>query len=570
MLSALLVAACDSKRQRYQSPVEWQLSNGESLAYRISAEWTTGAGGDQKDRRNSSGYLFVDVDSDGEARIHQDVRHFGLSSMELKPGGSNYFFPLPESSLTGNTLVQSLTIKGLGSRAASPDIKVSETLTKIVDDGKVVRLNFSRTGKVTGHTTFGEDLEEEGHGTFDLTAGRYERLERTTKTKSGPFGGANATLVRLTLEFDLEQSKVRTKRFKQFHQPPISAEALDEYLKVNPAESEIAKAVRDLHNGVPRTFLSFHLRANPLATWKRAMAMSPGEQRVFANGALKGHLESGERLQQELVSWLKSELQKSPALENAVAGIQDERLREQLISLTSLNDPQKDGIVRRAVESLEVIDAQKAGPSVLLNAEGHQFTRFGLALQAEGQDYRALVPVLIQVLEKALASPSASFDGGDFSARWLQNLMLRPFGKDAEAWKGFWEANKTKPYCHLIIESAGLESEWLANKALSKLATCHDSREVTDYLAARVENDRGETRHFSALSLAEHRDKRAIPVLIDLLAGDNQQLQAMALVALANFHNTTLGYTPENDDESRAAALRRWRAWATSSTTPIK
>jgi HEAT repeat protein len=70
--------------------------------------------------------------------------------------------------------------------------------------------------------------------------------------------------------------------------------------------------------------------------------------------------------------------------------------------------------------------------------------------------------------------------------------------------------------------------------------------------------------------LAEHKDERAIPVLMDMLADDNSQVRGMALVALAYFHDTTLGYDPEGDTGNRAAALRRWRAWAAATLAPSK
>jgi len=340
-------------------------------------------------------------------------------------------------------------------------------------------------------------------------------------------------------------------------------EELADYLKANPVESEIRSAVRKFNShGMPTTFLFFHLRANPVATWQQAMALSTEEQESFVSG-VSFHVGRGQRLPQALVDWFKVELQNKSTLENAVANMQDERLRKQLVILAALSAPDKKMTARRAGDSLRAIDVQKMGPKALLTVDEQQFMEFGMALQADGQDYRALVPVLIEVLERSATSSSTSeMPIDDICVQWLEGLVSRSFRKDVKAWKVFWEANKTKPYCQWMIEAAGQGAPLLVNNALSKLSTCRQSHEAADYLATRLQKDTGDTRHIAALSLAEHKDSRAVPVLIEMLAGDNQQLRAMALVALANFHNTTFGYAPENAAASRAAALRRWRAWA--------
>jgi hypothetical protein len=577
LLSAFVLAGCASKSGQ-PTTILWQLPKSESLAYKVTAEGGAVVDGEDKGKQDFSGYLYVDVDGEGSANIRLETGQpiFGMTSMALKADASNFFFPLPEAPIAGKPLAQKMTIKGLGNTAnqTNPDLEVSETLTKTAANGSSASLNFSRKGKAVGATPLGLELDEDGKGTFDLQAGRYQRLERTTKmTMSGDFGGESTNMaltVKLTLEFDAERSKTRTKERAQLREPPVSAEELAEYLKANPADVEIAAAVRKLSNNMPTAYLFFHLRANPVATWKRAMELPAEEQETFVSG-VSFHVGRGQRLPQPLVDWMKSELPNQPALENAVANMQDERLREQLVSLAALSGPDKEWIARRAGDSLRAIDAQKAGPGALLTAGEREFMEIGHALQAEGQDYKALVRVLIQVLEKAVNSSSKStMPLDDLSVQWLEGLASRSFRKDVKAWKEFWEVNMDKPYCQWMIEAAGQDTPLLVNNALSKLSTCRDSKAATDYLATRVEKDSGDSRHLAALSLAEHKDQRAVPVLIDMLAGDNQQLRAMALVALANFHNTTLGYDPEGDDAIRAAALRRWRAWAKAPSDPSK
>ena len=560
ILASLVLTACGSKPGE-QSALRWQLASNESLVYRVTGQGSAVVDGDARGAQEVSGYLFVDVDGDGDASIRLDAssRFFGVPSMELNPGGSNFFFPLPESAMTttGKPVVQSFTIKGLGTTATrtNPD----------TDDGTFVRLTFSREGTAAG----GLVLKAEGTGIFDVKAGRYERLERTTRiTVSGDFGGQNGTIeltIDLALEFDADRSKARTKERAQLRQPAVTADELAEYVEANPVESEISRAVRSVANNTPTAFLYFHRRANPVATWKQAMTLSPEQRDAFVSG-VSIHVGRGERLPNDLVDWFKSELPKQPALENAVANMQDERLRDQLVSLASITDPDKGWIARRAGSSLEAIDAQAAGPrALLLTADARQFVAFGLALQARGQDYRALVPVLIEVLEKsASSSPTSKMAVDDICVQWLEGLVSRSFGKDVSAWKEFWEANKDKSYCQWMIEAAAQDTPLLVHNALSRLSTCRESPQATDYLATRVDKGMGDIRHLAALSLAEHEDTRAISVLIDMLAGDDQQLRAMALVALANYHNTTLGYDLEGDDAGRAAALRRWRAWVPS------
>jgi HEAT repeat protein len=110
-----------------------------------------------------------------------------------------------------------------------------------------------------------------------------------------------------------------------------------------------------------------------------------------------------------------------------------------------------------------------------------------------------------------------------------------------------------------MIEAARQDNQILVQNALMKLAWCRGHPGAADFLAAALEDRR--TGDFAALALAEHGDRRAVPRLLDVLAGDNLALRGRALVALASFHETTLGYDPEAGSAARAAALRRWRAW---------
>lgn len=575
MLSALILTGCGSKTTSGKhSTVQWQLPKNQSLAYRVTAEGSAVIDGMKQAAQNVTGYVFVDVGGDGDANIRLETGQpiFGMTSMALEPGASNFFFPLPQSPMSVDPLVQSLTIKGLGTTATqtSPDIAVTETLTRTADDGKTVRLTFDRKGKAVGETPLGLQLEEKGEGTFDVKAGRYQRLERTTiMTTRGDIAGQKidmAMTVVFTLEFDDERSKARTQETAQLRGPPVSAEELASYLEANPARVEIARTLQQLTGGQPGAVLFFHLRANPLAIWQAAMALPAEGAEAFVS-AVSFYIGRGTPLPQPLIDWFASELPRRPVLENAVAHIPDERLREQLVALAAMSDPDKEWVASQAGDSLAAIDAQKAGPKVLLTTDESQFMQVGMALQAEGQDPRGLVAVLIEVLETSKTSSSPPSDLvqmplGPICVQWLEGLTSRSFGEDVAAWKSFWKANQSKPYCQWMIEAAGQDTPLLVHNALSRLATCGESREVADYLVARVEKDPGDAGHIAALSLAEHKDRRAIPALIDMLAGDNPQFRTMALVALGNFHTTTLGYDPEGDDVSRAVALRRWRAWA--------
>lgn len=569
LLVAILVAGCHSGSKQPRT-LRWQLTRGHSLAYRMTAEASAVVDGKDQGARKLSGTLFIDAGDDGEAHIHLESEQpiFGQRAMVLVPGRSSFFFPLPESPLAGEPLAQSFTIKGLGTTATqtNPDIAVSETLEKTADNGELVTLKFSRRGKAAGNTPLDVALESRGKGTFDVKAGRYQRLERTAKlAMSGKLGDQRVDMsmsVAFTLELDLDRSRARTRERATLRASPVSVEELARYLEAHPASAEIAKAVRGFDHGMPTALLAFHLRANPVATWKQALTL-PAEKRERFMSGVSFYFGLGRRLPKALVDWLVATLPEHPSLQNAVANMQDERLREQLVSLAALSGPDKELIAKRARDSLRAIDARRKGPRTLLTTDPSRFMELGLAFQAEAQDQRALVPVLIEVLEKAAASPSGSkMPLDDICVQWLEGLTSRSFGKDVEAWKRFWRANKDKPYCRWLIEAAKQDTPALVNNALSRLASCRKFPEATEYLAARVEKDADDTGQLAALSLAEHRDRRAIPALVDMLAGDSPQLRGSALVALASFRDTTLGYEPEGDDAGRAAALRRWRAWA--------
>ena len=97
MLSALVLAGCASnsgQQTTIQSTIRWQLAKSESLAYRVTAEGSAVVDGENKGDQKFSGYIFIDVDSDGKANIHLETGQpiFGLTSMELKPGTSNFFW----------------------------------------------------------------------------------------------------------------------------------------------------------------------------------------------------------------------------------------------------------------------------------------------------------------------------------------------------------------------------------------------------------------------------------------------------------------------------------------------
>ena len=244
-------------------------------------------------------------------------------------------------------------------------------------------------------------------------------------------------------------------------------------------------------------------------------------------------------------------------------------MREQLVAIAGSSDPEQEWTAKRAGDSLRAIDAQKAGPSALLTADEKHFMQIGHALQAVGQDHRGLVPVLIELLDKFTKSPptDSEFPLADVYVQWLEGIASRALDKDVAAWKAFWRDNQNKTYCQWMMEAAQQDSPVLVQNALSRLAFCAQSREAADFLAARIQTDRGDNRKLAALALAQHRDRRAVPVLIEMLVSDSGKLRGAALVALGYFHDTTLGYDPEGDTASRAMALRRWRAWASSLAT---
>lgn len=58
------------------------------------------------------------------------------------------------------------------------------------------------------------------------------------------------------------------------------------------------------------------------------------------------------------------------------------------------------------------------------------------------------------------------------------------------------------------------------------------------------------------------RDRTAVPALIEQLESNDPGARLLAIRALERITGTTLGYDHAGSIWSRAAGIRRWRAWA--------
>ncbi len=579
MVFCAVWVACSARTEALPpQAIAWNLANNASLAYRFTADATAIVDGIPEAARHLSGFIFVDVDGRGDATIRVEAGQgiLGNRVFELQKSSSNFFFPLPGASIGTTPIEQSFVVKGLGTTVArsNPDIQVVETLTRASASSTTVRLAFARTGTAIGPARVHVELKDNGEGAFSLSLGRYESLQRTTTMRvdgEGIRGNSQTMLVtvRSRLAYDSGRSRSRSQKLARHGGASVSSVELARYLAANTSAAEIDAAVRRLNGGRPSAKLLFHLKAAPVSTWRKAMSL-PTERReafVLAASSRFGH---GNRLPAPLLAWFIRELPHYPVLAAAVASIPDERVRPQLERIVSRSGSAPGGNAKwneiRARASLATLAAQKVGPKALLSAEGKSFVRIGHALQADGQDKRALVPVLVEILKRANTSPStartAGVDLGDVCVQWLEGITGRSFGKDVGAWHRYWTANRSKSYCQWMVDAAGQKNLLLASRALARLASCADHPGASDLLAKRAEGREPISRRIATLALAQHTDKRALPRLLTLLASASETDRATAFIALANFHDTTLGYEPNADNVSRDAALRRWRAWA--------
>ncbi len=558
----------------------WELPAGESLAYRFEATLRASDRGQSEDTLEVSGYVFVDIDDAGAAVVHMEAEPpiADAGSVAFEDALGRFLFPLPEKPLGDEAVEQSFVIEGLGTTAtqSSPDLALDEVIEAGDRDGDRVTLSFSRRGEDAGESLVEVELSDEGEGVFDIGAGRYEALERRSViAMESAMGGEHIeieTKATWSLTFDAERAAERTRARAERRARATEGLDLDEYLERYPASAEIERAAEKLAAQNPGADLLFHAVANPVETWSHAMSLDEGEATAFTSTVALLYRE-GEPVPDELIEWIKRALPDTPNLTIAVAQWPDARLRPELEAFAAGDaalpeDSAYDSelIAEAARETLDALARGEASPRDLAEASPEEFLQLGMSLMAGDRDPRPLVPVLIDAIEESLreaaSTPGAQAHRAELAVQWLEGITSRSFGMNVGGWREFWAENQDASYCQWQIDAAEQDREALVSNALGKLGACEGVDEAAEVLAEHTGASRRAVSLVAARALAELEDPRAIPALFDAMEHGAAQERAQALVALARFHSTTLGFDPQADEDARAAAIARWRAWA--------
>jgi hypothetical protein len=580
---ALAIGACKRATSTASpEPIElaWELSAGESLAYRLEATLRAFDRGHAEETEEIVGYVYIDVDDAGAAvlRMEAEPQMADTGSVALEDALGRFVFPLPEGPLGDRPIEQAFVVQGLGTTAtqSSPDLAIDEVIERGDKDGDRIGLRFSRRGGDVGESLVDIELSDEGQGVYDTAAGRYASLERSSEIslESSMGGDRIEVAMKLTwsLEFDAERTAQRTRERAERQAHATEGLDLDEYEERYPARLEIERAAEALATHEPGAVLAFHAVANPVDTWTHAMSLDENAALRFASRIAMPY-QLGERAPDELIAWIKRALPDTPNLSLTVAQWPDARLRPQLEELAagravlpegSTYDP--DIIAELASRTLEELARQDVSPHDLADVDELEFMEVGMALMAGSDDPRELVPILIDTIESSLREAAETLSGqashAQLAVQWLEGITSRSYGMDIGGWRAFWAKNQDSSYCQWQIDATEQDREALVLNALGKLRACGDVDDAADVLARHAEGSRRTMSLVAAGSLAEFGDPRAIPALLDALEEGAPLERAQALVTLARFRSTTLGYDPEADEATRAAAISRWRAWA--------
>ena len=99
--------------------------------------------------------------------------------------------------------------------------------------------------------------------------------------------------------------------------------------------------------------------------------------------------------------------------------------------------------------------------------------------------------------------------------------------------------------------------------ALLALDESRDARVATAAIDAMADAD-SLVRAEAARMAGDRKDEAAVPGLIDLLSDRNVRVRAVAEKALMTIAGQDFGYDPTDSEESREAAIERFRAWSQS------
>lgn len=582
LASLCVLAACPKQQAKPVTPagalLRWKFDSGQSLVYAIQSESTGGFGGQKQKKETVKGMYYLDAYARGRALLRANpekiIRAMELD-LELSTDRNTMIFPLPPFPVTRSPRAHTSKISGLGvsSTAVVPGYAITDEVRLLGSNGKVARIAWTRRIKQTGTKKIKHDTRQQGSGTFDLAAGRYVKLRYTSKTNysqniSGdgdPITMTDSSKVRLTLDEPLSKKRTRARQ-RMKREASKAARDYAAYARSHPASAELRQAVDQYLAQRSASALNFYLLANPRGLWQEGLAKhrSRADKKKFLQVMLP-FMMVPVGLTGEVVDFLRSRVAQEPLLRRYVAGLADPRLKEALVRLRRCRDR---SVARQAAESLKKLEARgtvKPGKLLELAADSSGFVQLGHRFVLDGEgDPRQVIGVLIQVLGK---KETTKFNR-QLCVQWLEGLTSRALGKDAVAWKTFWDRNKDRPVSVMLAESAREGNPLMRINALTHLGKSKPSRAGLVELLRGLKSPFARVRAAAAVGLATWRDGRAVPALLDLLEHPLSGYRQTGLAGLSLFHTTTLGFRPPGKEAARAVAVGRWRGWAAQARLP--
>lgn len=135
---------------------------------------------------------------------------------------------------------------------------------------------------------------------------------------------------------------------------------------------------------------------------------------------------------------------------------------------------------------------------------------------------------------------------------------LEAFAREAE-----WFKEVGEPAYPTLIELAADSDVRIASFGLASISAQRDPRLLAPLKSAVPTPSEKTLRLEYARALALLGDWSHVDVLVEALASEDVRIRGSALKALRDATGQTLGFHPQRSPSDRAAAVDRWRAWAT-------
>jgi HEAT repeat protein len=117
------------------------------------------------------------------------------------------------------------------------------------------------------------------------------------------------------------------------------------------------------------------------------------------------------------------------------------------------------------------------------------------------------------------------------------------------------------PYEQWLLEAARSPHPLMRGDAFRALENRSCPEGLAQIAFDALDSEVPYVRSTAAAALARCRDPRAAPVLVELLDSPEDSTRSEAIIALSFLSETTLGYDPFADLESRLEAIGRFERW---------